>query len=611
MNIVNPTAGDDTLGLPLLRGERLVGRLLTRLVVTAALLSTLAVVVGAALAWLGIWAPPAASVTLVILAVFSWRVSAVVPTRALPLWTALILLVVSLGATTWAGLTHDEQVLPRDEAGVNAQAGILLAQRHQWPIALSANESGVTRLLRASGLTIGSPGFRQAGSVTEPVVEPQTLIGAPLWLSVGFWARGVTGLLWVPALFGGLGVLAIGLLTSSVVGPRWGPLGALATAIALPVLQTARASSAQGVALLVMVTGLLLLVAATRADARGRRKQARLVGLLAGALVASGSFFRPEAFGQTVLLLLVATLLVIRHDGAGAPVIWGAGAATAISVLTGARLSGSYLQEQWSALTPLGHLVESTGPLALAITAVVVGLGVYAFTQSWRRGEPLPVWTGVLAVGLGAAVLQPWTSGSIVIAVSFVVVCVAKASAWVTRLSTRRLPAFAAVVVSVGTATTLLVPELAATLPHAHERVSHGEVAALDQVCRAFGPADVALMVDRQAADEWLTAVRATCDVPALALTEAARSDPGKRASAVAAVAGAVSAGGGRLVVMAAGSVAALEGPAGSTTGVGVPAMVVNTTVTPNPATPNPAPGTARPDRPSTFALRVWLVPVG
>lgn len=135
-----------------------------------------------------------------------------------------------------------------------------------------------------------------------------------------------------------------------------------------------------------------------------------------------------------------------------------------------------------------------------------------------RRGEPLPVWTGVLAVGLGAAVLQPWIGGSIVIAVSFVVVCVAKASAWVTRLSTRRLPALAAVVVSVGTATTLLVPEVAATLPHAHERVSHGEVAALDQVCRAFGPAHVALMVDQQAADEWLTAVRATCVVPSQGL---------------------------------------------------------------------------------------------
>lgn len=235
MNVVNPAAGDDTLELPLLRGERLVGRVLARFVVSAVLLTTSVVVVGAALARLGIWTPLAASVALVILTVFSWRVSAVVPTRALPVWTALILLVVSLGATTWAGLTHDEQVLPRDEAGVDTQAGILLTQRHQWPIALAANEFGATRLLRTSGLTIGSPGFRQAGSATEPVIEPQTFIGAPLWLSVGFWARGVTGLLWVPAIFGGLGVLAMGLLTSSVVGPRWGPLGAFATAIALPV----------------------------------------------------------------------------------------------------------------------------------------------------------------------------------------------------------------------------------------------------------------------------------------------------------------------------------------------------------------------------------------
>lgn len=100
---------------------------------------------------------------------------------------------ISLGATTWAGLTHGEQLFPRGEAGVNAQAAISLAQRHRWPISLTAHEFGGPEALGITGVTIASPGFRQVGLPGEPVIEPQVFIGAPAWLSVGVWAGGVTG----------------------------------------------------------------------------------------------------------------------------------------------------------------------------------------------------------------------------------------------------------------------------------------------------------------------------------------------------------------------------------------------------------------------------------
>ena len=428
---------DDNLELPLLRGERLAGRLLTRLVVTAGLLTVLVVLAGAALAWLGIWQPLVASVVMLVMAAISWRVSAVVPTRALPVWTALALLVISLGATTWAGLTHDEVLLPRGEAGM----------------------------------------------------------------------------FWVSPLFAGLLVLVVGLLTSSVVGPRWGPLGAFATLAYFPLLHAARATYADVIVLFIFCTGLLLLVAATRAGARGRTQLAQAVGFLAGALVASGSLFRPQAVGQTVLLLPVAALLVIRRQGAGAPLLWGAGVATGLSALVGLGLSGSWLQEQGSSLISLGLLAVGlallsltmvvlarrgtrvpdgaravlpplagalvvfgglalmplpsrqalvwtawwTGPYALVVTLVIVAVGVHNLTRAWFRGEQLPAWFGALVVGLGAGLLH-WRS----LAVPLVVVCVAAATAWVTRWSTRHLPAVAAVMVSVGTAATLLVPAVAA-----------------------------------------------------------------------------------------------------------------------------------------------------
>lgn len=670
--VTGGSAVDDTLELPLLRGERLAGLVLTRFVVSTGLLTALTALAAAALAWLGIWEPLVASVVLVVLAALSWRVSAVVPTRALPVWTALALVVISLGATTWAGLTHDEQVLPRGEAGLNAQAAASLAQRHQWPISLSANEFGGSRVLRIPGLTLGSPGFQQVGTAAEPVIEPQALIGAPVWLSVGLWVGGVDWMLWVPALFGGLVVLAIGLLTSSVVGPRWGPIGALATAMCFPVLHAARTTSADVLVVFVICSGLVPLVAATRAGARGRGQQARAVGYVAGALVASGSFFRPDALGQTAMLLPVAALLVIRRDGAGAPVLWGAGAATALGLLTGVGLSGGLIQGQRNALIPLGLLAVGlallasvmvvsarrgarvpdgirtvlppsaaalamigglallalpsrqalvwtswwTGPYALAITVVVVAVAAHHLTRAWLLGERLPGWTGALAVGLGATVLHwrspsggeaaPWISGGLVVAVPLFIVCVAAAAAWITRWSTRRLPTVAAAVVSVGTAALLFVPEVASTLPHAHEHVSQGQVAAVQRVCRALGPAEVVLMVDDRAAAEWLPTVAATCDVPAMALTTAARLDPDGRASAVAAVAQAMIGRGGRLVVMAAGSVAALAGSAGATTRVGDPIAVVQERVTQDPVHVE-----GRPDGLSSFPLQVWLAVVG
>ena len=665
-------ASDETLALPLLRGERLAGRVLTRLVVGAGLLTALSAVAGAALAWLGIWEPLVAPVALLILAAISWRLSAVVPTRALPVWTALALLVISLGATAWAGLTHDEQLLPRGEAGVNAQAALSLAQRHQWPISLSANEFGGADVLRISDLTLASPGFRQAGPAAEPVIEPRALIGFPLWLSVGFWAGGATGMLWVPAVFGGLAILAIGLLTSSVVGPRWGSLGALATSMCFPVLHAARATTADVVVLFVISTGLLLLVAATRAGASGHTQQAQTVGFMAGALVASGSLFRPDALGPTILLLPVGALLVVRGDAAGAPVLWGAGVATALSAVTGVGLSGGLLKQgqgsliwlallavglallamgmvAWArrgarvpdrvravlpavaaALVMIGALVLLalpsrqalvwtswwTGPYALALTVVVVAIGAHNLARSSILGEPLPAWTGALAVGVGAAMLHwgspsgdegvSWISGGLVLAVPLVVVCVAFATAWVTRWSTRRLPTVAAVVVSVGTAATLLVPEVAATLPRFTARVALGQVAAVQQVCRALDTADVVLMVDDRAADEWLPTVRATCGVPALSLTAAMRRDPTARASAVAAVSQAVNARGGRLRVMAAGSVAALVGSASATTRIGAPISVVRARVT-----QDPVHVAERPDGLASFPVQVWLAEVG
>jgi len=663
---------DDAPELPLLRGERLAGRALTRFVTASGLLTVSAAAAAAALAWLGIWEPVVASVLLVVLTALSWRVSAVMPARTLPVWSALALLVISLGATTWAGLTHDERVLPRGETGVNAQSALSLAKGHQWPIPLSANEFGGPVTLQIPGVTIASPGFRQIGTPAEPAIEPQTLIGAPAWLSIGFWARGVAAMLWVPALFGGLAVLTIGLLTSSVVGSRWGPIGALSAVISFPVLHAARATADDIMVVFVLCSGLLMLVAATRSGAKGHWHQARAVGFLAGALVGSGSLFHLDGLGQTVVLLFVAALLSIRHDGAGAGVLWGAGVATALSSLAAFGLSGGLLRDQGATWIPLGLLIVTlsllvsakvgltrwgmrlsdrlrtvlpataaalvavvglallalpsrgalvwtawwTGPWALVVAVVVMAAAAHRLTQVWLRGERSPGWTGAIVFGLAAASLQwlspsgdhatPWISGHLVVGLPLVIVCAVAATAWVTRWSTRHLPTVAMVVVSVGTVAILVVPEAVATLPHADQRLSHGQVTAVQQVCRTFDSADVVLMVDDRAANEWLPTVRAQCDVPSLSLTPATRGDPTARASAVASVSQAVSARGGRLVVMAASSADAITGLAKEAIGVAAPIVVVRQSVTQDPLQVSD-----RPDGLSSFPLQVWVAAVG
>ena len=238
-------------------------------------------------------------------------------------------------------------------------------------------------------------------------------------------------MLWVPALFGGLVVLAIGLLTSSVVGPRWGPLGALAAAMSFPVLHAARTTSPDVLVVFVICSGLVPLVAATRAGARGRWQQARAVGYVAGAMVASGSFFRPDALGQTVLLLPVAALLVIRRDGAGAPVLWGAGAATAFAALTGFGLSGGLLQEQQDVLISLGLLAVG---LALLASVMVVSARRGARVPDGVRAVLPPVAAALAMIGGLALLALPsrqalvwtsWWTGPYALAITVVVVAVA------------------------------------------------------------------------------------------------------------------------------------------------------------------------------------------
>jgi hypothetical protein len=678
---------------------------LTRAVVSLALLTVLGAAACALLARLGIWQPLVAFPVLLVLLAVSVRVSAVVPARPLPVWSAAMLVTLAVGATVWAGVTHAEQVLPRRDPGSYYQASVNLAQQHRSPIRVPADTIGGPQVLHIPGVTLESPAFYQTGSAAEPSVQPQFVIGPSAWYSVGYWLGGPGAMLWAPAVFGGLGVLALGLLVSAVVGPRWGPLGALATAICFPLLHVNRSTYSEPPAVLVLAAGLLVLVAATDRGERGHRRHARVLGAVAGVLVGGGGLIRVDALRETVLLLPVAALLVVRRNGAGAPLLWGAGAATLVSAVAALGLSHRYVGSIAASLVPLVllgvllavlaagvvHLARRgvrlpaglrerlpracaalvllagvvlatrplwrterqsaadpgsrvvaglqlrqglpvdggrtyaeqslawtawwTGPVAVAIALVVLAFAAHHLARAWVRGARLPAWTGPCLVGLGSVLLtwarpgitpdHPWADRRLFIVLPVVIVCVVAAAAWLTRWSTRRMSPVVLVVASLGTAGVLLVPEAMATLPHARERVEVGSVEAARSVCRTLAPGDVALMVDGRAANEWPQVVRGTCGVPALSLTAPVRRDDARRAQAVGAVATAVSASGGRLVLLAADSPRALTLPPGSPVRVGSPVEVTDVLVREDARLLE-----RRPDTTLGLPLQVWLARV-
>jgi hypothetical protein len=371
-------AVDEAPDLPLLRGERWAGAVLTRTVVALALLTVLGSAACAVLAPFGIWQPVVALPVLLVLLAVSVRVSAIVPARPLPVWSAATLVVLAVAATVWAGATHSEQLLPRRDSGSYYQASVNLAEHHRSPIRVPAATIGGPHVLDIPGVTLDSPAFFQTGTAAEPTVQPQFVIGPSAWYSVGYWLGGPGAMLWAPAVFGGLGVLALGLLVSTVVGPRWGPLGALGTVLCFPLLHVNRATYSEPPAVLVLAAGLLVLAAATARGERGSHRHARLLGVLAGVLIGGGGLIRVDALRETVLLLPVAALLMVRRNSAGAGLLWGAGAATVVSAAAALGLAYRYV----------GSIAASLVPLVLL--GILLGLAAAAVVLLARRGVRLP-----------------------------------------------------------------------------------------------------------------------------------------------------------------------------------------------------------------------------
>ena len=686
--------------LPLLRGEAFAGWLLGRVVVGSAVWVLLGAAACGLLALAGVWQPLVAVVVLLVLGAVAVRLAALVPARPLPVWVALALAAVAVGSTLWAGLTHSEQVLPRRDSGSYLQSSIELAGGHDRPIEVAPETIGGPEVLRIDGITLASPAFFQVGTPEDPVIQPQFPVGPSAWYSFAWWLGGSGAAFWAPAVLGGLGVLAFGLLTSLTVGPRWSPLAALGLALCYPLLHVNRATYSEPLAVLVLMAAMTALVQATRAARARDVAAARGAAAVAGALVGAGVLVRVDSLREVVLLVPVAALAAAQRQPHARALVVAAGASAAAAFGLTWLTSSEYLKSIGGSLLPLvafgvavvaacaallwlgrrrrvpdlalawapragavlvvlvGLVLASrplwqtvrqsaadpgsrvvaglqlrqglpidggrtyaeqslvwmswwVGPIALVLALVAAAALVHRALDAWTSGRDLQSWIGPLVVGLGSSVLtwyrpgitpdHPWADRRLIIALPTVVLLVVAVAAVCTRWSTHRMPVWVMVATSALATLSLLVPTALATWPHATERVEQGELAAVEQVCDAFRPGDVALMVDSRAANEWPQVLRGQCGISALSTTSALRKDDQALAAAVEQVHQAVAKRGLRLVLVGADSDEAVRGLSS-----GQVEQVLDTTVLEDARLLE-----RRPDHLVTLPLQVWLAPAG
>jgi len=249
------------------------------------------------------------------------------------------------------------------------------------------------------------------------------------------------------------------------------------------------------------------------------------------------------------------------------------------------------------------------GPVALLVALVALAALLRHAVVRLGQGE-LPTWLPALVVAGGSTLLtllrpgitpdHPWADRRLLIALPLVIVLDVVVAAWITSRARARGQATVGRVLAAVLVLAVAGPAAVATWPHRAGGVERGSLAAADEVCDSLGPDDVVLMVDSRSANEWTQVVRGMCGVPSLAAVSAVRRDPTALRALVDDVEAAVSASGGRLVLLAADSPEALDGLGVATAQVADVIVQEDQHVLER-----------RPDGTDPLPIRVWLGQVG
>ncbi|HKE49873.1 MAG TPA: hypothetical protein VKE25_00045, partial [Actinomycetes bacterium] len=367
------------------------GRVLARASVLPAVLLSAWLLAALPLLLAGWFRPIPALLTLAVVAgaaLVGWRALAGSPLSSggrgdVPWWTTAGIIAIALFSAIGNGLLHSEQLILRRDAASYAQIGHWLAGHGRLPIPVQIDAFGGIH----DGLAVGSGAFYADGGSAIP----QFMSGLPMSLAGAEWLVGWRGALWLPAVFGGLALLAFGGLVARLIGARWAVPATLVVALALPIWHSSRSTLSEPLALLLLMAGLCLLadaiemsklqdrpsvaapaVAPAAVPAAGlariwrRADPATLAALLGGLLIGSCTLVRVDALREITLLVPVLGWLWLKHRALVRPLGAGLLIGLAFGVIDGWVLSKPYIIETAGSLGPLVALlvVLSAGTLA-------------------------------------------------------------------------------------------------------------------------------------------------------------------------------------------------------------------------------------------------------
>ncbi|MEQ4723681.1 hypothetical protein [Nonomuraea sp. B19D2] len=227
-------------------------------------------------------------------------------------WHTAAVVGVAVASAVFNGIFHTEQLIVRRDPATYAQYAIWLAEHGSLPIPFDLAAFGGPD----PALHFDSVGFYQYGGA----VVPQFMPGMPLIGAFGHWLGGLTGLLLMPPVLGGLAVLAFAGVVARLAGARWAVLAALVLAVSLPLIYTSRSAFSEPLAMILLFGGVSLLL-----DARFRLRSGALgLGFLpadpapllaeAGDPAARGGVRRAPRGSALMRVLLLARA---AHPGAG------------------------------------------------------------------------------------------------------------------------------------------------------------------------------------------------------------------------------------------------------------------------------------------------------
>lgn len=350
------------------------GRGLTVTGLGAGLWVVVVTTVGGVAAAVGVWSPWLGWPVAVLAAVGAWwavRGLPAVRTGAAP---GLALVALVLGFAVYAGVTHSEHVLPRRDAASNLQAAVSLAATGERVVPVDPSVIGGPRSLEAGDVTVASAAFYQVGSADDPAVQPQFLMAPAVVYGYGVWAGGPPLAQLLPAVVMALVLLVLGLFAGHLAGPWWGVAAAGLTAVLFPVLNVARGTYSEQLALLTLVGGLLALTLAVGRDEPGTRRLA----LVAGVLVGGTALARVDALREVLLLLPFLAVGAALGRRWVRPFVAGLAGSSVVAWGLAVLLSYRYLGDIHASLLPL---------VAMAVVVLVASV---AGLVLWRRGRRLP-----------------------------------------------------------------------------------------------------------------------------------------------------------------------------------------------------------------------------